>query len=170
MYRSILLFLPAKDFNEHEFNVVKKAIEARGMDLFITSDASGVCLGNNGLRVKADVNLFNARASNFNAIIIIGGNGARTYWENPSVHRLVKDFSNRSKTIGAICSAPVILTKAGLLNGKEGTCFIDDKKTFVKAGAHYVDLPVVVTNNIVTGQNPSAAAEFVQTVLDHTQK
>jgi len=167
MYRSILLFLPAKNFNEHEFTVVKKALEVQGMNIFIASDTPGVCVGNNGLRVKADVSLINGRASNFKALILIGGDGARNYWENASVHKLLKDFHLGNKLIGAICSAPVTLAKAGLLNGKEGTCFIDDKKAFLKSGALFLETPVVVSDNIITAQNPMAASEFVQTILDH---
>ena len=170
MFKTVLIFISAADFNEQEFLVVKNAFENAGIKVFITSDANGLCVGSNGLRTKADVNLYNANAANFKAFIIIGGNGIKNYWSNPLLHKLINNFYKAGKVVSAICLAPVVLGKAGLLSGKKATCYPDAQKELVRSGSNYEEAPVVITEKIITAQNPSAAGEFVQSILNMIAK
>ena len=88
----------------------------------------------------------------------------RKYWDNPLVQSTAHKFAKNKKVIGAICSAPIILAKAGLLTGCS-TCYPDDKSALEKEGINYKDVPVAVQKNIITAQNPAAAAEFIKTFL-----
>ena len=106
------------------------------------------------------------RESNFGAVVIIGGNGIQEYWGNTNLHNLVQKFDKSNKVIGAICSAPIILARAGLLNGKEATCYPDNQKHLERDGAVYVNKSVVFRKNIITAQDPSSAHDFALTLTE----
>ncbi|MEW6652592.1 MAG: DJ-1/PfpI family protein [Bacteroidota bacterium] len=162
--RSVLIFLPAQNFNEHEFLIISNSLETAGWQKFIVSDSSFLCVGSNGLKVKNDVLLFNAHEGSFAGFIIIGGSGTRNYWSNSALQNLAKKFALKNKPVGAICSAPVILAKAGLLT-ESATCFPDDKKALEREGVEFKNLPVVKLNKIITGQDPASSSEFINTFL-----
>jgi protease I len=164
--RNILFILPAENFNETEFLVTKKKFEDHAFKIFIASDANALCKGKNGLKVKADVKLYNVHASNFDAVVLIGGSGVKNYRNNETVHKIFIDFLNKGKIASAICSAPLVLAHAGLLSGKAATCYADDKDELVSEGAVYMDKPVVKTGKIITGQNSTASADFAKLVID----
>ncbi|WKZ69865.1 MAG: DJ-1/PfpI family protein [Melioribacteraceae bacterium] len=164
--KSILLILASKDFNEDEYLIVKKTLEKENFKVFIASDAHTLCVGNRGIKVRADVSFFNMRESNFSAIIIIGGNGIKSYWNNLHLHNLINAFAKSNKVIAAICSAPVVLAKAGLLEGKEATCYHKDKQDLENNGAIYIDNPVVFKKNIITAQDASSAQDFAQRIAE----
>jgi 4-methyl-5(b-hydroxyethyl)-thiazole monophosphate biosynthesis len=60
--------------------------------------------------------------------------------------------------IAAICAAPTILESLGILKYKKVTCHPGFVKELVDAV--YVDMPVIMEENIITGKNPAAAPYF----------
>jgi putative intracellular protease/amidase len=161
---SILLVLPALDFNEQEYNIIAQGIKKAGKNLFIASDANSLCTGSEGQKVKYDIQFYNIHESNFDGIIFIGGKGVLKYWDNKNLHSVIQKFSKQKKLIGAICSAVIIPAKAGI-NFSSATCFPDNKKELEKEGIEYKNEPVVVSGNIITGRDPLAAGEFVKLFL-----
>ncbi len=162
---SILFFLPALQFNEIEFLVVKKKLENAGLNVFIASDAVNVCTGSFNLKVKADINLFNIHETNFAGIVFIGGAGARNYWLNNNLYRIVNRFTKAGKITAAICSAAVILAKAGVLNDITATCFPDDSMELINLKINYINMPVVCAENIITARNPEASSQFADAII-----
>lgn len=165
---SILIFLPAKDFNEIEYLTVKNYFVKKGKNVFITSDDHTFCSGNKELKVKSDVNFFNINEKNFDGFILIGGSGSRIYILNSMLQKIVKKFDDSRKIIGAICSAPLILASAGLL--KQATCFVEDRNELINSGVDYKDLPVIVDRNIITADGPQSAGRFAETVFHSIYK
>ena len=168
--RSILLILPADNFNEQEFLTVKNVLVKKNFNIFIASDAHTLCIGSDGLRVRADVNLYNMHVQNFAAVVYIGGEGVRNYWNNLMLQKIASDFNKANKIVAAICSAPVILAKAGVLSEREVTCYPADKKEIEKTKSIYKDQPVVVCGNIITAQSPETSSEFVNMIVSHLSK
>ena len=164
--KNILVILPAKDFNSEEFLLTKKTFENNGFSCFISSDSYSLCLGDNGLKVKADVSIFNIHSSNFMAVVFVGGNGIRKYWDNIPYQNIAKKFASSNKIVAAICAAPIILSRAGLLKNKNSTCFPIDKKELEKGNTVYVDSGVVIDGEIITGQSSSNSIEFSQTIIE----
>lgn len=164
--KSILLILPAKDFNESEYLNIKDIFEKSDFKLFIASDAHALCVGNQGLKVRADVSFFNMHQRNFAAVVFIGGKGVVSYWDNIVLHNIAKDFQTARKPVGAICGAPIILAKAGVLNNKPATCFETVRKDLEREGIEYVETPVLVSGNIITAKGPAAVKEFANAMID----
>ncbi|MBN2571848.1 MAG: DJ-1/PfpI family protein, partial [Ignavibacteriales bacterium] len=145
MKKNILLILPAKNFNEIEYTIIKNTIEKEDFNIFIASDAQSLCIGKNGMKVRPDVSLYNIHESNFCCIIFIGGSGVKNYWSNKDLNGYSNEFNKAGKLVTAICSAPVILARAGLLKDIEAVCYPDDKIELEKEGAIYLDQPVVIS-------------------------
>lgn len=167
--KSVLLIIPAQNFNEEEYLIITGALERSGIKIFIASDSNFLCIGSNGMKVKNDVQLYNIHESNFGGLILVGGSGMRNYWNNKAIHSTALKFAKSKKPIGAICSAPIILAKAGLLSGG-ATCHTDDRKELEREGIIYQDLPVVTEKNIITAQNPTTATEFAKAFLYELSK
>jgi protease I len=162
--QSVLLILPAKDFNEQEYLIILNALERAPVKVFIASDAYALCSGSNGLKVKNDIQFYNIHESNFNGVIFIGGNGVREYWNNRQLQTIAKKFHNSRKPVGAICGAPIILAKAGIVS-ECATCYPDDRKELEREGIEYKDSPVVINNNVITAKDPSSASDFIKIFL-----
>ena len=163
---SILIFLPASNFNEEEYTIISRVFDKAGKQVFITSDSNTVCSSDRGLKVKADTNFYNVNEKNFSAIILIGGKGSKNYWKNETLHRILKEFKSAGKIIAAICSAPVILAHAGLLTNIPATCWLEDKNELIKAGISYMDRSLVIEKNIITADGPRSAVQFAESVLN----
>ena len=167
--KSVLLIIPAQNFNQEEYLIITGALGRAGISLFIASDSNFLCTGSGGMKVKNDIQLYNIHESNFSGLILVGGSGMRNYWDNRSIHSVAQKFAGSNKAIGAICSAPVILAKAGLLSAS-ATCHPDDRKEIEKEGVEYKDSPVVTNKNVITAMNPEAAAEFAKAFIYELSK
>jgi len=163
---SILIFLSANSFSEEEYLIIKKVFLNADKRIFITSDSHTVCSGDNGMKVKADTDFYNVNDKNFSAIVLIGGKGSKDYWDNEQLHNIVKNFKRSGKIVAAICSAPVILARAGLLSQIPATCWSEDKNELIKLGINYNDRSVIAENTVLTSDGPRSAEQFAETVLN----
>jgi protease I len=163
---SILIFLSATNFSEEEYLNIKKVLLKAGKRIFITSDSYSVCSGKNGLKVKADTDFYNVNDKNFSAVVLIGGKGSKDYWDNESLHKMVRDFQSAGKIVAAICSAPIILARAGVLAKIAATCWHEDKQELINLGIEYKDRSIVAENSVVTADGPRSAVQFAETVLN----
>jgi len=163
---SILIFLSANNFSEEEYLIVKKVFLNSGKSIFITSDSHTVCSGDNGLKVKADTDFYNVNDKNFSAIVLIGGKGSKDSWDNEQLHNIVKNFKRAGKIVAAICSAPVILARAGLLSNIQATCWAENKNELIKLGINYNDRSVIAEKGVITSDGPRSAEQFAETILN----
>lgn len=163
---SILIFLSANNFSEEEYLIIKKVFLKAGKGIFITSDSQTVCTGDNGLKVKADIDFYNVNDKNFSVVVLIGGKGSKDYWDNERLHNIVKNFNRAGKIIAAICSAPIILARAGLLTNIPATCWSEDKNELIKLGINYNDRSVIAEKGVITSDGPRSAEQFAETVLN----
>jgi protease I len=74
-------------------------------------------------------------------------------------------MNTEQKLVGAICLAPVILAKAGMLKNKNAIVFSSEINTIKDLCAIYSTLSVVKDGNIITGNGPTAARKFGETVV-----
>ena len=163
---SILIFLPANNFGEEEYLITKKVFLKAGKGIFITSDSYTVCKGDNGLKVKADIDFYNVNYKNFSAVVLIGGKGSKDYWDNEQLHNIVRNFNRAGKIVAAICSAPIILARAGLLTNIPASCWSEDKNELIKLGINYNDRSVIAEKGIITSDGPRSAEQFAETILN----
>lgn len=160
--KNVLMVVAPKDFEDIELYAPKTLLELNGANVTVASTSS-TALGLNGSTYTTDIMIANAKAKDYDAIVIVGGTGViGTLWEDQDLRNLVKDANKQKKIIAAICAAPPVLARAGILKDKKATMFpwSDGIKELTNNGVKYVDKEVVVSGNIVTGRNPDASVAF----------
>ena len=120
-----------------------------------------------GKTIRPDMLVGNARASDFDALILPGGVRNPDHLRmNVKTIQLIKDFAAQGKPIGAICHGPWLLVEADLLRGRTATSWLSIRTDLRNAGARVVDEAVVVDGNIVTSRKPDDVEAFTGAVID----
>ena len=120
--------------------------------------------GANGITIQADMSIKNIIADDFDMMVLPGGwGGTYALAENKRVIELVKAFKS-TKIIGAMCAAPFVLKKAGVL-GNDYTCYPGAKDEIDHAG-YRDDQKVVIDGNVMTSQGPGTALCFGLAIIE----
>ena len=168
--KKVLIIIAPKNFQDQEFSKPKGLLEAKGVKITIASSTTNTAIGVYGTKVKPDISIKDAKAADYDAILFVGGPGATLYAEDPLALALATQAKKQDKIIGAICIAPVILAKAGVLEGVEATGSPSGKKDLKDAGAIYTGESVEVDGKIITGKGPAAAEEFGKAIIQSLQR
>lgn len=173
MGKNILFVLGAEDFRDAEYFVPAEILKKAGHQIFVASDtvAGETAFGADGGEVKVDSNIKEIKPEDFDMFVFVGGPGALKHLDNKSNYELIRGIVGAGKHLAAICIAPVILAKAGVLKGKKATVWSStlDKspvKILKEQGAFYEEKPVVSDGKIITSDGPSSAEEFGQTLRE----
>ncbi len=115
--------------------------------------------GAHGINVQTEDLFDEVNFVDFDMIVLPGGMpGTLNLEEHNGVRRVVKDFCETGKYVGAICAAPSILGGMGLLKGKRAACYpsVEDKLP----GAVIARVPVAQDGNIITSRGLGTAIDF----------
>ena len=115
--------------------------------------------GSHGIGVEADI-LFKEGLYDRCAMLILPGGmpGTINLCNHGELNEELKLFYEAGKPIAAICAAPMVLGRAGLLSGHEATIY--DGMEEELAGAVVRSDRVVVSKNIITSKGPGTAMDF----------
>ena len=91
-------------------------------------------------------------------IVIPGGMPGTTNIEETGIAEVLRKADAEGKIIAAICAAPMILGRAGLLAGREAICYPGFEKYL--SGALISEKKVAVSGNIITAKGMGVALEF----------
>ena len=115
--------------------------------------------------IKADATTTEARAEDFDAVIIPGGMAPDKMRTNMKTVRFVQDAFRQNKLVAAVCHGPQVLIEGDLLRGKRATGFRAIRKDMQNAGADYVDQPLVEDGNLLTSRHPGDLPIFTTAIL-----
>ncbi|MCL5410688.1 MAG: DJ-1/PfpI family protein [Patescibacteria group bacterium] len=163
--KNILMVVASYDFNETEYSVPRGVFEENGFRVKVASSEKGKCYGVQKTVIDAEFSLRDINVSEFDAVVFIGGEGVEMYFGKEEALNLVKDFFYAGKLVCAICWAPVVLAKAGILTNKKATVWNGAVKDLELADATYTAERVTVDGNIVTANGPTAAEEFAEKIV-----
>ncbi len=104
-----------------------------------------------------------AKADGYDALFLPGGPHYAELQENETVKQLILTFHEQQKYICAICAAPTILGKMGLLNNRQYTCFTSMNQDF---GGTYQDSYTAIDGNIITGRSAAAVIDFAFLIIE----
>jgi 4-methyl-5(b-hydroxyethyl)-thiazole monophosphate biosynthesis len=115
--------------------------------------------GGHKIRIIADTILANENFNDTDGIFLPGGGeGVEHLAENKKVIETIKDLFIKKKVIMAICAAPYVLEKAGILKNKKITAY---PSWLVKISSPTkITTAVVVDGNIITGRAMASTVEF----------
>ncbi len=155
----IYIFL-ADGFEEIEALAPLDFLLRAGVDVKTVAVDEMLCRGTHNIKVQADLRTDDIFLDDsLEGIILPGGMpGAKNLNNSSQVQSAIDYCAKNAKVIGAICAAPFILGRKGLLNGKKATCFPGFENEL--AGAEVLPDGVVTDGNIVTAKGAGVAWEF----------
>lgn len=168
--KKIAMVIAFRDFRDIEYFIPRDILRGAGAQIVTVSTKKGIAIGADGGEVEIDLAISEVNAANFDAVVFIGGSGMGSHLDNEEFQKIAKDAAKANKVVGAICIAPVLLVKAGVLSDKKATVWSNpmDKsaiKMLKEGNAKYVEEDVVVDGKIVTASGPPAAKEFAEALI-----
>lgn len=107
------------------------------------------------------LNLKDADAGDYDAVIIIGGHSADVIVTEPEVEGFLKAVAGGGGVVGGIGAGLLPLIRAGLVHGKKVTGN-DISSYMLKRIADFRDEPVVADGKVITAQDTLNTPEFVR--------
>lgn len=173
---NVLLIVAQEGFQTKEFHDTKRVLREAGHNVISASIEKGIAVSHEGVEVPVDVALRDVRAEDYDAVFAIGGPGALKFLDNDEMRHVMREVEGcAGMPYGAICIAPRILSKAGVLRGKRATGWNNDGKLesiLSNGGARYEHLPVVTDGRVITADGPSSAEAFghaIAAILPHEE-
>lgn len=115
--------------------------------------------GAHGITVHADMEMDDVDFKDYDIIILPGGMpGTDNLDACEELCDNIVEFNNENKLLAAICAAPKVFGRLGILNGKKATCFPGFEEDLL--GAKVLVGNVVVDKNIITSRGMGTALEF----------
>ncbi|HBI51492.1 MAG TPA: DJ-1 family protein [Ruminococcaceae bacterium] len=155
----VLVFL-ANGFEETEAVAPIDILRRNGQNVITVGIGEEVITSSHGITVVPDVTEADmSLMTEIDMIVLPGGMpGTLNLEKSRTVQDTIDYCAANGKFIGAICAAPSILGKKGLLKGKKATCFPGFEE-FLE-GADFTGEPVEKDGNIITARGAGVAVEF----------
>ena len=155
----IYVFL-ADGFEEIEALAPVDFLRRAGVEVEIVGVTGETCVGAHDIKVKTDILVDEIKLNdNLLGVVLPGGMpGADNLDKNAFVHKAVDYCVENNLVVGAICAAPFILGKKGVLKGKNATCFPGFEEYL--EGANVLCDGVVTDGKIITAKGAGVAWEF----------
>ena len=156
----MVYILLAPGFEEMEALAPADLLRRAGLDVALVSLEGELVPGGHNIVVKADMELSQVRLEDMQMIVLPGGGvGVTNLGNDERVENLVKQAHEQGKTLCAICAAPSLLSKWGLLEGKKAVCYPTWSDRI--PDAHYLPGEKLAQDGkIVTGQAAGTSFEF----------
>lgn len=162
----VLMVIADSQFRDEEYREPAAALARAKAGVDIASTTLSECTGTYGMKVKPDILITNADVNKYQAVIFVGGKGSAKYFNDKTALKIAKEMDGQGKLVCAICIAPSILANAGLLKGREATCYPSENDNLKSHGAKLIDKGVVRDGNIITANGPESAKEFGNMICD----
>lgn len=161
----VYVFL-ADGFEEIEAVTVVDVLRRAGLNVKTVGVPEQVVKGAHGIKFVADILLKNAKFDQLESIVLPGGMpGAENLLANEGVVKFVNFCAKSNKLIAAICAAPMILGKLGLLKGKKAVCYPGFEGELL--GANIDKNSVCLCENMLTAKGPGTALEFSLKIVSY---
>ncbi|MEZ5541190.1 MAG: DJ-1/PfpI family protein [Pseudomonadota bacterium] len=137
----------------------------------ITVDSAGLdgrpVRGSRGTVLVPDITLDEALARDYDMIVLPGGlPGADHLRDDARIIELVARLAEQERYTAAICAAPRVLARAGVLDGRRATSFPGALDVASVPGIDYCDEPVVRDGTVITSRGPGTAMDFALELID----
>ena len=166
-------------FEQAELLEPKKALEAAGAHVKVISKKSGEIQGvqhdKKDQKVKVDLTLDDARADDFDALLLPGGAmNADSLRMEKKAQDFARAIDSSGRPIAVICHGPWLLVSAGLTRGRKMTSYFTIQDDIRNGGAEWQDSECLVDRNWVSSRQPTDIPRFNQEMLklfsEHQQR
>ena len=160
----MIAVLLADGFEEIEALTPVDMLRRAGLDVKTVGINGKIAAGSHSIPVICDLDTSEVKLEEVSTVIFPGGMpGALNLDASPFTDKIIAAVNKNGGRIAAICAAPLVLGRRGLLNGKKATCYPGFEAEL--KGAQTVDCGVVTDGNITTARGMGVALEFAEELV-----
>jgi protein deglycase len=116
-------------------------------------------VGRSRIELMAEGVLADITSQSYEAILLIGGPGTSSYFNEP----LLRPFlTSHRGLMAAICAAPLVLHRFSLIKGRPYTCHSSVRKELTAA----LDTPVVISPGLITADGAGSAYAWSLAIIE----
>ncbi len=152
----------AEGFEEIEALATADILRRAGLEVVLAGLPGTIVKGRSGIKVIADTKIEDVNHKNFDCLVLPGGNpGYVNLSRSKKVFDIINDFNDKEKLIAAICAAPSILAKMGILDERRATIYPGMEREIPRPRSG----KVVVDGHIITSEGPGTAFDFALEII-----
>jgi 4-methyl-5(b-hydroxyethyl)-thiazole monophosphate biosynthesis len=153
----------ADGFEEMEATTTIDVLRRGGVNVTTAGIQGTIVRGSRGIKLITDMKMDDVNFDKFDGMILVGGDPG---WKNLSMSKKILDaiqkYHGSKKTLAAICAAPCILAKAGVLADKRATVYPGMEREIPRPRSD----KVIADGHIITSQGPGTAVDFALKIVE----
>ncbi len=120
--------------------------------------------GAHGIEVRADFCIGRADYNNADMLVLPGGlPGSHNLADSEKLAEKIQAHYEKGKWLAAICAAPLVYGRMGLLEGQKAICYPSFEPEL--KGASIADDIVAVSGQFITGKGPGVTMDFALEIV-----
>ena len=160
----MILVLLADGFEEIEALTPVDMLRRANLDVKTVGIGGKIAVGSHGIEITCDLVADEVDLNKAETVIFPGGMpGSLNLDASPFTDKVIEAVTVNGGRLAAICAAPLVLGRRGLLNGKRATCYPGFEKELL--GATISDKGVVTDGNITTARGMGVSLEFAKELV-----
>lgn len=160
-----IAILAEDDYQELELHYPRLRLIEAGARVSVLGAGKDSYHSGKGYAVKADADVSDARADDFDAVVIPGGMAPDKMRRHRAMVDFVRALHDAGKPVAWICHAGWMAVSADIVRGRRATSFASIRDDMVNAGAEWVDEEVVVDGNLISSRVPDDLPAFCKAIL-----
>lgn len=165
--KKAVIFL-ADGFEEVEALAPVDILRRGGVDVTIAGVTGMQVVSSHNVKVMADKDVKEIKTDDYDAFICPGGMPGAVNLRDSIVTDIIKEAYGKGKIVSAICAAPMVLDKAGVLADKDFTMY-PGMQNYAPSGSYKSNKFVIKDGIVITGAGPAAAFEYAFELLAELQ-
>ena len=155
----MIIVLLADGFEEIEALTPIDILRRAGLDVKSVGINGKVVVGSHGISTIADLSPEEVKLDEVSLAVFPGGMpGSLALDGSPFTDKVISALQKSGGKLAALCAAPLVFGRRGLLVGKNAICYPGFEKELT--GAIISENPVVTDGNITTAKGMGVALEF----------
>jgi len=155
----------APGFEEIEAVTIVDVLRRAEIEVTTAYTSGNPVTGSHGITVAADIDINDIIPSEYGMIALPGGMpGSTNLRDDKRIIEITAKIYSANGFTAAVCAAPIVLAKAGLLENRNVTCYPGFESMLDRAV--YLHDPVVTDGRIITGKGPGCAIPFALKLVE----
>ncbi len=155
----------AEGFEEIEAVSLIDVLRRAKIEVIVAGVGAIQIAGAHDIQIQTECRLSEVTSRELDMIVLPGGwGGTKALADDKDILRLLKEMDADEKLIGAICAAPFVLNKAGVLK-QNYTCYPSVEEEIREEG-YTKEHSVVIDGNVMTSRGPGTAICFGLAIVE----
>jgi protein deglycase len=158
-----VMVILAEGFEEIEAITIIDILRRANISVISVGLTSRTITGSHSITISSDSLIDDelSKLSEYQMVVLPGGlPGSNNLRDDSRIISLLQKMNQEKKYTAAICAAPIVLAKAGLLDGKKATSYPGQLEKLSLPTTQVVKESVVVDGTVITSGGPATAIEF----------